>query len=231
MVSVREIVITFLILAGAVLWFGLDNRIDVAVQNSLYNSSLHRWILVRGEYPWIDFILYDGLKKGMILAYAVILLILLFARKRSWVQKYQKELLLVLLAGIIVPAIVGGLKGLTNVPCPRDWAAYGGTYPSVGVLDPYPADFCQNHKMRCWPAAHASFGFALLAFSVFFRSRRGKVLALAGALTVAWSMGIYKMVIGDHFLSHTVISMILGWLIVIILSRLLRVPFWRKELT
>lgn len=227
MVSIRHIIITFFVLTFAVVWFGLDNRLDVMVQNALYDSLLHRWLLVKGEYPLIDFILYDGIKKGMIIGYTVILLILLFARKHSWVQKYRKELLLVLLAGIMVPAIVGGLKGVTNVPCPRDWAAYGGTYPSVGILDSYPSDFCQNHKMRCWPAAHASFGFALFAFSVFFRSKRGKFFALSVAFGIAWSMGIYKMVIGDHFLSHTIISMFLGWLIVVILSRLLRVPFLR----
>jgi membrane-associated PAP2 superfamily phosphatase len=32
-------------------------------------------------------------------------------------------------------------------------------------------------------------------------------------------MGGYKMIIGDHFLSHTVITMIFAWLIILIIVR------------
>jgi membrane-associated PAP2 superfamily phosphatase len=45
------------------------------------------------------------------------------------------------------------------------------------------------------------------------------VIALVFALGVGWSMGLYKMIIGDHFLSHTVITMILAWLIVLIIAK------------
>jgi len=34
-------------------------------------------------------------------------------------------------------------------------------------------------------------------------------------------MGIYKMLIGYHFLSHTIISMIIAWLIILIIKKLI----------
>ena len=40
-------------------------------------------------------------------------------------------------------------------------------------------------------------------------------MAVIGALITGWSMGYYKMLIGDHFLSHTVIVMIIAWLTVL----------------
>ena len=30
---------------------------------------------------------------------------------------------------------------------------------------------------------------------------------------LGWTFGVYKMLIGDHFLSHTLVSMCLAWLV------------------
>ena len=43
--------------------------------------------------------------------------------------------------------------------------------------------------------------------------------ALIGALAVGWSMGTYKMLLGDHFLSHTIITMIIAWFIILIIVK------------
>lgn len=39
------------------------------------------------------------------------------------------------------------------------------------------------------------------------------------AMVIGWSMGSYKMLIGDHFLSHTVITMILAWLLILLIVK------------
>jgi len=74
-------------------------------------------------------------------------------------------------------------------------------------------------KIKCWPAGHASGGFALLSLFFLFKSRKNKKIAIITALSVGWAMGLYKMVIGDHFLSHTIITMMLAWLIVLIIAK------------
>ena len=37
-----------------------------------------------------------------------------------------------------------------------------------------------------------------------------------------WSTGTYKILIGDHFLSHTVVTMLLAWLIILTIVGLVR---------
>jgi membrane-associated PAP2 superfamily phosphatase len=71
-----------------------------------------------------------------------------------------------------------------------------------------------NKRQRCFPAAHASGGFALLSLYFLFKKRRNRRLALGFALTLGWLMGGYKMVVGDHFISHTLITMELAWLLI-----------------
>jgi membrane-associated PAP2 superfamily phosphatase len=55
-----------------------------------------------------------------------------------------------------------------------------------------------------------------------FKSRKNRFIALAFGVTVGWAMGLYKMLIGDHFLSHTVITMVLAWLLILIIVKFVK---------
>lgn len=221
MASTKNIFLTAAFLLAVILFFGWNPSADVWVQNHFYNPQSGHWLIVEGENPWLDFILYDGMKKLLIIVYSILLLIVLLGYRKKWVQHHRRAMIILVLSGILVPSVVVGLKTLTNVPCPRDWQMYGGEYPHVGVLDAYPENFCQEHRIRCWPAGHASFGFSLLALVFVFRRKKEQMLALIGAMGIAWSMGIYKILKGDHFLSHTIIAMIMGWLIILLIVRLI----------
>ena len=78
----------------------------------------------------------------------------------------------------------------------------------------------QKSKVKCWPAGHASGGFALMALFFLFKTPKNQKRALIGALIIGWSIGTYKMLLGDHFISHTIITMILSWLIILIIVKL-----------
>jgi len=214
----KQIVLTTVVLMFTVIFFGTSD-IDIVVQDKFFDASTHHWIVDKTLEPY-KFIFYDGIKKLLILFAVSILLALIFLRNNKTVIAYRKGLILIVLSAIFVPLIVGGLKKATNMPCPKNEIHYGGVYPSTKVWESYPPTFKKCHKICCFPAAHASGGFALLSLFFLFRKRRNKILALVGALTVGWSMGLYKMLIGDHFLSHTVISMILAWLIVLVLQKI-----------
>ncbi|MFT4920483.1 MAG: membrane-associated PAP2 superfamily phosphatase, partial [Zhongshania aliphaticivorans] len=56
-------------------------------------------------------------------------------------------------------------------------------------------------------------GFALLALYYLPKSRRRRRQMLGIALTAGWAMGGYKMLLGHHFFSHTLVSMLLCWLV------------------
>ena len=214
----REIVLTFLLLIFSVLFFALSS-IDIKIQDAFFDYSSHTWILDRELQPY-KFIFYDGIKKLLIIIGILFLITLTFFRKNPTVQAYKKGVLIVVLSAILVPVVVGGLKKATNMPCPKNEIHYGGVYPSTKVWESYPNKFQKCSKICCFPAGHASGGFALLSLFFLFKRKRNRVFALIGALIVGWSMGLYKMLIGDHFFSHTFITMVIAWLIVLLLKKI-----------
>lgn len=197
--------------------FSLTN-IDFIVQDAFYNQQSQNWILNRDLEPY-KFIFYDGIKELLILVAFSFLIFLIFLKKNHTLQVYRKGIIVVILSAIFVPLSVGGLKKVTNMPCPKNEVHYGGVYPSTKVWESYPKAFNQS-SIQCFPAGHASGGFALLSLFFLFKSKRNKIITIMGALLVGWSMGFYKMLIGDHFLSHTFITMILAWLIVLIIKNI-----------
>jgi len=203
----------------AVIFFGVSGT-DIWVQNHFYNPVSHQWILDR-EDPILNFIFYDGIKRLIIIFNVLVLIALIVGWKKPFLARYRKGLIIVLLSSIFVPVIVGSFKATTNIPCPKNLEIYGGVYPHTCVWEKYPSTFCNQKKIKCWPAGHASGGFALLSLFYLFRKRRAKIIVLSGVMVVGWSMGTYKMLIGDHFLSHTVITMIMAWLIISIIVAIL----------
>lgn len=66
---------------------------------------------------------------------------------------------------------------------------------------------------RCFPAGHASGGFALIMLYFAVPNARWRWMGLAAGLAAGWLMGGYQMLRGEHFLSHTVTTMLLAWLV------------------
>ena len=208
------------VLVLSVLFFGLSD-VDVTVQDYFFDPLSHNWLLDGDMEPY-HFILYSGIKKLLIIIAVGFLIALLFFRKTTLVQNYKKGMLIVILSAIFVPVTVGGLKKTTNMPCPKHEIHYGGAYPRTAVWQPYPPKYASMKKIACWPAGHASGGFALMSLFFLFKRRRNKYIALFCALLIGWSMGSYKMIIGDHFFSHTWITMVLAWLIILIIAGIVR---------
>ena len=209
----KQLFISIICLIGIITLFELTD-LDWYVQDYFYDFSTRQWLIDRNEVL-LELLLYSGMKKVLI-AFAVgITFSLIFLRKKSFVQEYKKGLVIVVLSAILIPAIVGFLKDISNTPCPKNIERYNGSYPNVKVFENYPESFKKDCKIRCWPAGHASGGFALLSLFFLFKTPQNKKRALVFALFIGWSMGLYKMFIGDHFLSHTIITMLLAWIVVL----------------
>ena len=206
-----NVLASLLALVLCVLFFEVSN-LDMAIQHHFFDPQTHHWLLDRNE-PILKFILYDGMKVLLVLFALAVFVALVFFRKTKLVRNYRKGLLIVLLTAILVPSVVGELKTITNMPCPRDLSSFNGNYPHIKLFEHYPKEFHQPERMRCYPAGHASGGFALLSLFYLFKTARKRRYALLLGMGVGWSTGIYKMLIGDHFLSHTLVTMILAWLI------------------
>lgn len=213
MTKSKQIFLSFSVLVISVLFFEMTN-VDVYVQNQLYDFSDHHWALVASRDGLIHFIFYDGVKRLLVAFALFIFIALLFYRHKPWVSKQLPGLIIVVLSLLIVPSVVSTLKSVTNVACPKALVNYGGEIPFVSVFEHYTKEQRPKKPQKCFPAAHASAGFSLLSLFFLGRTPRRRKQALAVALSVGWLMGGYKMLIGDHFLSHTVVSMVLAWLLI-----------------
>jgi membrane-associated PAP2 superfamily phosphatase len=205
-----------LLLIASLLLFHFSD-LDMWVQQKFFDPASQQWLWDRDE-PISKFLFYDGIK-GALIIYALGLMITLAVPKlRHRVQQYNRPLVVALLSIIIVPAVVAELKTLTNVPCPRSIQAFNGDLPHVSVFDSWPEGTRPKDIQRCFPASHASGGFALMALVLLGHTRRQRLAIVSGTLAIGWIMGGYKMLVGDHFLSHTVVSMLLAWLIISLLT-------------
>lgn len=213
----KQIWITAALLVGAILFFGLSGA-DVWVQRHFYNFQTHKWIVDTNDEV-LKFIFYDGIKRLLIVIAVLFLAGLVLGWNKEWMKSYRKGMIIVVLSSVLVPLAVGSLKAVSNMPCPKNLDLFGGAYPHTCVWEKYTVKECHLEKQKCWPAGHASGGFALLSLVFFFHRKKNKIAAAAMALVIGWSMGSYKMLIGDHFLSHTAITMILAWLLILLIVK------------
>ncbi|WP_344932347.1 phosphatase PAP2 family protein [Zhongshania borealis] len=195
------------------LCFELSN-LDLWVQNFLYDRSSQEWLLKIDGHPWRHFFFYNGPKRLLPALELALVVSLLFFRKHRLIQQYHQGLLIVLIALPLGPAVVSSLKATTNVACPYALSQYGGEIPYIKIFESYPLGEIPEKQQRCFPAGHASGGFALLALYYLPKAPRRRRQMLGLALAIGWSMGAYKMLLGHHFTSHTIISMVLCWLVV-----------------
>lgn len=199
------------------------SALDVAISQYFYQGNGQWWIAKDSRVP--DWIFYTGIKRLLIIFELYIILAWLnrlFQQKKPCsnlaknfavfkpLQYFsQQELGYLAIVMLLIPTFVATLKSITQVPCPNDLQLFGGKLAYLSLWQ----DVISRSGQKCFPAAHASSGFALYAWA-FLPNLRCQRWRIAIAVTVlAWLMGGYKMAIGDHFFSHTLVSMVLSWAI------------------
>lgn len=206
-------------------FFELTNT-DLLIQEHLYLPLEKTWVL---KDPGLRYraIFYTGIKIPIfIIGISALIASIVSWKKKIW-NDYRKGLIIVTLTLIILPvsiALVG--KNLTNVQCPDDLNHFAGRIPYVKLFDHYPINPNSTDgkwpRGKCFPAGHASGGFALLSLVCFFKRKRNKVLAFFFAMSTGWIMAIYQMLRGAHFLSHNLTTMFLALILVSSLNLLIK---------
>ncbi|WGL16902.1 phosphatase PAP2 family protein [Microbulbifer bruguierae] len=200
------------LLAITILVFELT-ELDLWVQDNFYISGTAHW-LVDKHNDFFRLVFYSGPKAVLHVLFVLALVTLTLSKKSKWVQRHEPGIVIVLLSTIATVLLVGFLKDVTDVPCPSQLTIYGGDYPIssfwIHTLSPE-----QAARARCFPAGHASGGFALLSLAFLFRRQVNRWCGFALGMGLGWILGVYKMLIGDHFLSHTLVTMCLAWIVTI----------------
>ncbi len=140
----------------------------------------------------------------------------------SHLRRPLAYLLLATLAGTV---LVAWVKSWSNVDCPWDLIRYGGDRPYIDLFSLRPVGLSRG---RCFPAGHASGGYAWLALYFFLFAVRPSVRGwgLAAGLALGLTFGISQQLRGAHFLSHDLWAAAICWTA----SAALSLGFWPNRL-
>ncbi|MSU47313.1 MAG: phosphatase PAP2 family protein [Lacunisphaera sp.] len=214
--------VVLLLLAGAVALFEFTG-LDLWLQDHFYNFASHRWLVDEKE-PVGRAIFYHG-PKALVWVIALTTLALAAGPAR-WRERFQLDrrgMWLGVLVITTVPALAGLGKKYTNVFCPSEIRRYGGDVAYAKLCAPFPDAERPARRGGCFPAGHASGGFALMGLLVVRASRRWRNGVIALGLGLGWWMGLYQMLKGAHYLSHTLTTMLVAWLVLLLWQRALSI--------
>jgi membrane-associated PAP2 superfamily phosphatase len=193
---------------------------DIDIQDRLYDAA-HGWRVDR-DAPLPKLIFYDAPKVavGLVGAFLIVCALVPAPRSPRWpLSRREAAFLLVCIA--LIPFTVGALKKTTGVFGPWKIARYGGIEPYRTLFQSIPYVAGQP-RGRGFPAGHCSGGFALMGLYFVGKRRATRWLGVFCGLAAGWAVGTYQMLKGVHYLSHTLVTMILAWMIVQLLSRAFR---------
>jgi membrane-associated PAP2 superfamily phosphatase len=188
--------------------------LDIWFQNLFWDQD--HW-LIPHEAWWGIALAYKG-PKACLIVFALFLIIVAIkpALSKSWMTRRRSIYLLLCLA--LVPAICSQLRSITHMSTPLDLKMYGGAFEHLLLFQTKPAVYPSN----AFPAAHASGGFSLLGLAWAWPDPQRRIRGLVIGLVAGVWMGGYQIARGEHLLSHTIVTMVLAWVITLILARWLK---------
>lgn len=131
-------------------------------------------------------------------------------RASRWTGSRQQAHSRLLLSLTLSLAGVAIIKQSLPMDCPWDLQAFGGTQSFTGLFSSWPANRAPN---ACFPAGHASIGFAWLGLYFFCLQLYPKLArpVLMLSLTLGFGLGLVQQLRGAHFISHDITSAAWCW--------------------
>jgi len=196
---------------------------DLWLADRLYTWEGHAWSL---RHAWFTQHLIHLLGRDLsTAAWLTVLAAWLVACLRPGWGPLRRPLLYLLAATALSTLLVAGLKSWSNVDCPWDLARFGGVRPYIGLFELRPAGLGRG---LCFPAGHASGGYAWLALYFFLAAVKPqwRWAGLAVGLGFGLLFGVSQQLRGAHFLSHDLAALAICWTCAVVTHRV----FWRAEL-
>jgi membrane-associated PAP2 superfamily phosphatase len=175
--------------------------------------------LVPKDSGWPHMLAYTGPKVLLYLFALWLLWVMAFpALSPAWLGRRRAAYLFLAMAVISVTCTQ--LRELTSMATPRQLTMYGATpgFPHLLLFETKPVGYPSD----AFPAGHASGGFALVALAFAWSSPVARRRGLALTLIFGGWMGLYQVARGEHFLSHTLATAALAWLLAAALARACR---------
>jgi len=135
-----------------------------------------------------------------------------FCARHSRLRAARWPLLRLLASVALATGVISLIKQHSGMDCPWDLSQYGGLRPYYSLFASRPAGL---RASGCFPAGHASAGYAWLGLYCFAVSVRPRWAsrALALGLGAGLVFGIGQQLRGAHFLSHDVWTAAICWFV------------------
>jgi len=161
------------------------------------------------EHWWMAKIMHAGARNAGWLFFVAILMGIWrpWGALRALATADRVSLFLSVLSALLSVTLI---KGFSQTSCPWDLQAFGGAAPYVSHWNLWVSDGGGGH---CFPAGHASTGFAFMAayFGLRQNNAPGAMKWLVLAISVGFVLGIAQQMRGAHFMSHTFWTAWLCW--------------------
>jgi membrane-associated PAP2 superfamily phosphatase len=215
----NRVIICF-ISVGLILTLIHYSDFDLKFQSLFYILKINNWLVDRDDMI-LKFFFYK-LPKYLIITYGITL-ILWGTKLKLYAEniELQKKILFLVLSLILTPLIVATLKHYSPIHCPNFIEKFGGNFKHISPLEIFNAEIFFNYNGKCFPAGHASGGFALISLYFVMPTLHLKLLSLFTSLTLGWLMGLYQIAKGAHYLSDTIVTLAIAYLVSITLQTLL----------
>lgn len=213
----RSLVAPSLAVVAITVFFGLPGfggeAVDLWFQRLFWDGRA--W-LIPHEHKLGLALAYDG-PKALIILWAVVLI-----GAAIYLRRFRVRTLYLLACLAVVSVVATQLRAVTGMATPLELKTFGGVHEHLLLFQSKPP----GYPSHAFPAGHASGGFALLGLYWVLAERRWRGLALG--LGVGCWMGFYQVARGEHFLSHTLATAALAWLLCAGLALAMRDPLARE---
>lgn len=181
---------------------------DVVIADRLYAWEGGAWVL---RYHWFtgSWIHLGGKRLSTVMWLACVVMTMAVWHRPAW-QLWRRPLLILLGSVLLCTTIVAIIKRLVPMFCPWSLERYGGSEALVGLFQVWPADVRPN---ACFPAAHASTGFAWVALYFFCLqvAPDWRRWGLAAGVAMGTAFAFSQELRGAHFLSHDLTTIMVCW--------------------
>lgn len=197
-------------LVGIALLLGLIaiSDIDAALADGIYAWEGNDWALRRAFST--EVLIHQGGHDLSLLIWCIAFGLWLWSMRQDGLRELRKPLAYLVTSTLLATLLVAWTKSWTNMDCPWDLARYGGSRPFVSLFELRPVGL---QRGVCFPAGHASSGYAWVALYFYFAAVRPqwRGWGLAVGIFLGLLFGVSQQLRGAHFLSHDIWALGICW--------------------
>lgn len=192
--------------------------LDLTIAHFWYQLEGQHWALK--ENFWTSSVFHSGARTlnqlvigGLLLWWLSRALRYRFGTPANTQAKFAQRMLgLLVLSVLLSVGLISLLKKLIPMDCPWDLQLFGGIQPLISLWQDRPASMPNT---QCFPAGHASTGYAWLALYFYFLYTRPwlRKVGLAFGIIAGASLGLVQQLRGAHFFSHDIVTALICYVV------------------